>query len=84
VRSSQDFACCVRAQSSEAMNAHPVAAIVGSIDFKRGTFPNTAETKPVAGQWRKGKKWPLELVIVDNKAVPNVPLGSQPELMSYG
>ncbi len=67
----------------DAVRDNPVATIVGPIDFKKGPFPNTAETKCVAGQWRKGKKWPLELVIVDNAAAPNVPLGGQPELIPY-
>jgi branched-chain amino acid transport system substrate-binding protein len=68
----------------DAMRDNPVATIVGPIDFKKGSFPNTAETKCVIGQWRKGKKWSLELVIVDNAAAPNVPLGGQPDLISYG
>jgi branched-chain amino acid transport system substrate-binding protein len=58
--------------------------IVGPIDFKKGPFPNTSLTPIVAGQWRKGTKWPLELVIVDNKLAPEVPLGGQPEPMPYG
>ena len=41
--------------------------IVGPVDFKKGPLPNTSLTPLVAGQWRKGKKWPIELVIVDNK-----------------
>jgi branched-chain amino acid transport system substrate-binding protein len=68
----------------DAVRDSPVATIVGPIDFKRGPFPNTAETKCVIGQWRKGRKWPLELVIVDNSAAPNVPVGGRPELISYG
>jgi branched-chain amino acid transport system substrate-binding protein len=68
----------------DAVRDNPVATIVGPIDFKKGPFPNTAETKCVAGQWRKGKKWPLELVIVDNAAAPNVPVSGEPELISYG
>jgi branched-chain amino acid transport system substrate-binding protein len=59
----------------DAVRDNPVATI--------GPFPNTAETKCVGGQWRKGKKWPLELVIIDNAAAPNVPLGEQPELIAY-
>ena len=68
----------------DAVRDNPVATIVGPIDFKKGPFPNTAETKCVGGQWRKGKKWPLELVIVDNSAAPKVQAGGQPELISYG
>ena len=36
--------------------------------FQEGPLPNTSLTKLAFGQWRKGKKWPLELVIVDNTA----------------
>jgi branched-chain amino acid transport system substrate-binding protein len=68
----------------DSVRDNPVATIVGPIDFKQGPFPNTAETKCVFGQWRKGKKWPLELVIIDNAAAANVPVGGQPELISYG
>jgi branched-chain amino acid transport system substrate-binding protein len=67
----------------DSVRDNPVATIVGPIDFQKGPFPNTAETKCVAGQWRKGEKWPLELVIVDNAAAPNVPVSGQPELISY-
>ncbi len=57
--------------------------IVGPIDFKRGPFPNTGETKCTSGQWVKGKKWPLELIIVDNKLAPEVPVGGEPQLIAY-
>ena len=57
--------------------------VVGPIDFKKGPFPNTSETALVAGQWRKGKKWPIELVIVDNTLSPNVPVNGTPEPMTY-
>jgi branched-chain amino acid transport system substrate-binding protein len=62
-------------------NAFPT--IVGNIDFRKGPFPNTSETKCTAGQWRVGKKWPLELVIIDNTLAPNVPIGGQPEPITY-
>jgi len=57
--------------------------IVGPLDFKKGPFPNTSETALVAGQWRKGKKWPIELVIIDNTLSPNVPVNGEPEPMTY-
>jgi branched-chain amino acid transport system substrate-binding protein len=55
--------------------------IVGPVDFKKGPLPNTSVTPLVGGQWRKGKKWPLELVIVDNQLAPNIPVGGEPEPM---
>jgi branched-chain amino acid transport system substrate-binding protein len=57
--------------------------IVGPLDFRKGPFPNTSETTLVAGQWRKGKKWPIELVIIDNTMAPNVPVNGEPEPMTY-
>ncbi len=58
--------------------------IVGPVDFSKGPLPNCSETPVVGGQWRKGKKWPLELVIVDNKLFPDIPVNGQPEPMPYG
>ncbi len=59
-------------------------SIVGPIDFKLGPFPNVCETKVVVGQWRKGVKWPVELVIVDNTFFPEVPVAGVPEPITYG
>jgi branched-chain amino acid transport system substrate-binding protein len=53
--------------------------IVGPVDFKTGPFPNTSLTPLVAGQWRKGSKWPLEMVVVDNTFFPEIPVNGQPE-----
>jgi branched-chain amino acid transport system substrate-binding protein len=68
----------------DALRTTECKSIVGPINFSKGPFPNTAATPIVAGQWRKGTKWPLELVIVDNTGVPEVPLGGHPEPMPYG
>lgn len=54
-------------------------SIVGPVNFKKGPFPNTSLTPVVGGQWRKGSKWPLELVIVDNTYATMVPTGGTPE-----
>jgi branched-chain amino acid transport system substrate-binding protein len=67
----------------DSLRDNPVDTIVGPIDFKKGPFPNTAETKCVGGQWHEGKKWPLELVIVDNTLAPNIPVGAKPQVMTY-
>lgn len=66
-----------------AVRDNAFSTVVGPVDFKKGPFPNTSETALVAGQWRKGKKWPIELVIVDNTLSPNVPVNGQPEPMPY-
>jgi branched-chain amino acid transport system substrate-binding protein len=67
----------------DAVRDNAFQTIVGPIDFKKGPFPNTALTQLVAGQWRKSedKRWPLELVIVDNQLAPNIPVGGEPEAM---
>ncbi|MGH6989343.1 MAG: ABC transporter substrate-binding protein, partial [Stellaceae bacterium] len=56
----------------DALRDNAYKTIVGPINFKTGPFPNTSETKCTAGQWRPSKKWPMELVIVDNTESPNV------------
>ncbi|HEY1722927.1 MAG TPA: ABC transporter substrate-binding protein [Magnetospirillaceae bacterium] len=56
-------------------------SIVGTIDFSKGPFPNCAQTPLVVGQWTKGKKWPHEMVIVDNSTTPEVPVGGEPTLL---
>jgi branched-chain amino acid transport system substrate-binding protein len=58
-------------------------SIVGPVNFRKGPLPNTSLTPVVGGQWRKGKKWPLELVIVDNKYAPEIPAGGEPEAITY-
>ena len=65
----------------DALRATDYKSIVGPLNFTTGPFPNTSETKCVSGQWRKGRQWPLELVIVDNSQVPNVPLQGEVEAM---
>jgi branched-chain amino acid transport system substrate-binding protein len=57
--------------------------IVGPVDFKTGPLPNTSLTPLVAGQWRKGTKWPLEIVIVENSLAPEIPVNAEPQPMPY-
>ena len=58
-------------------------SIVGPINFKKYAFPNVCETKLVIGQWRTGAKWPVEVVIVDNTFLPEVPAQGVPEPITY-
>jgi branched-chain amino acid transport system substrate-binding protein len=37
--------------------------------------PGIAKTPLVGGQWIHGKKYPFELVIVQNKTAPEIPVG---------
>jgi hypothetical protein len=34
-------------------------------------------------QWRKGKKYPFDIVIVDNSKFPEIPVGGEPEPIPY-
>ncbi len=60
------------------------ASIVGPINFRKGPFPNTCRTPLVIGQWQKGKKFPLELVNVDNSTATDIPVGARMAPISYG
>jgi branched-chain amino acid transport system substrate-binding protein len=47
----------------------------GKLDFTAGPQPGIAIQHPVGGQWRKGTKFPWDVVIVDNTGNPDVPVG---------
>jgi branched-chain amino acid transport system substrate-binding protein len=47
----------------------------GKLDFTSGPQPGIAIQHPVGGQWRKGSKFPWDVVIVDNTGNPDVPVG---------
>ncbi|HET8560508.1 MAG TPA: ABC transporter substrate-binding protein [Marmoricola sp.] len=48
----------------------------GNLDFTAGPEPGIAIQKPVGGQWRPGTQFPWDIVIVDNSANKDVPVGS--------
>jgi branched-chain amino acid transport system substrate-binding protein len=54
-------------------------SIVGPISWKfadkRNPVKNACRTPLVGGQWKKGKKFKYDLVIVNNKMSPEIPLG---------
>jgi branched-chain amino acid transport system substrate-binding protein len=47
----------------------------GDLDFTAGPEPGIAIQHPVGGQWRPGKQFPWDIVIVDNTPNTAVPLG---------
>ncbi|MEU0481021.1 ABC transporter substrate-binding protein [Streptosporangium sp. NPDC006013] len=47
----------------------------GNLDFTAGPQPGIAIQHPVGGQWRKGERFPWDVVIVDNSANKDVPVG---------
>ena len=74
-----------RASVRDALRQTNYKSVIGPVDFtKPGPFPNTCTTPLVGGQWRKGKKWPLELVIVDNTVSPEIPTNGEAEPIAYG
>ncbi len=60
-----------------AIKATSLDTIVGRVQWRGGPVPNVAKTKLVGGQWRRGKKYKYELVVVENKAVPGVKRGGR-------
>jgi len=65
-----------KASIRDALKATSVDTIVGKVDFTTGKpFPNISKTPLVGGQWRKGTKFPYDLVIVSNKEHPEIPAG---------
>jgi branched-chain amino acid transport system substrate-binding protein len=65
----------------DAIKTTDYSSIVGHINFSKGPFPNTCATPETVGQWIKGSRYPLDLVIVDNSRAPMVPLGGEPFLI---
>jgi branched-chain amino acid transport system substrate-binding protein len=57
---------------ANAINATSMNTIVGHVQWKGGPVPNVAKTKLAGAQWRKGKKYKYELVVVSNKRVPGL------------
>jgi branched-chain amino acid transport system substrate-binding protein len=47
----------------------------GNLDFTAGPVPGVAIQHPVGGQWRPGKQFPWDIVIVDNSGNKDVPIG---------
>lgn len=71
-----------RSSIRDALGDTDYRSIVGPINFKKGPFPNCCATPLVGGQWRKGKKWPWQLTIVDNSTAPDIPVGGKPEAIA--
>ncbi|MEV4836970.1 ABC transporter substrate-binding protein [Nonomuraea sp. NPDC049486] len=52
-----------------------IECMSGKLDFTAGPQPGIAIQHPVGGQWRKGEKFPWDVVIVDNTPNKDVPVG---------
>jgi branched-chain amino acid transport system substrate-binding protein len=59
-----------------ALGATSLDTIAGHVAWSgQADLPNVARTPLVGGQWRRGRRWPLELVVVSNAAQPEIPTG---------
>jgi branched-chain amino acid transport system substrate-binding protein len=58
---------------ADAIKATNLDTIVGKVAWSGRPVPNVAKTPLVGGQWRKGTKYPFDLVIVSNKDHPEIP-----------
>ena len=67
----------------DAFNATDLATVCGPINFKKGPFPNTCTTPTAGGQWIKGSKYPLDLVITENSFAPDVKVQGVTKALTY-
>lgn len=67
----------------DAVKATNLKTVVGDVKWGGGgPFKNVSKTPLVLGQWVKGKKYKYELVIVNNQAAPNIPVGGKLKAMA--
>jgi branched-chain amino acid transport system substrate-binding protein len=51
--------------------------VVGNIQWTGEPVPNVAKTKLIGAQWKTGEDFPYDLIVVENAALPEVPLGGE-------
>ena len=60
----------------DAVAATDMSTVVGPVKWGgQGPFKNVSKTPLVLGQWSKGTKYKVELMIVNNEAAKNIPTG---------
>jgi branched-chain amino acid transport system substrate-binding protein len=65
----------------DAIVATDYQSIVGAVHWAGQPVKNVSKTPLVAGQWqRKGSEF--ELIIMENKSAPQIPVGGKLELLS--
>jgi len=67
----------------DAIKTTNLSTIVGHVSWKNGPVPNVAKTPLGGAQWRKGKKYKYELVVVSNKRVPGLKKQGRLEPIPY-
>ncbi|WP_390910801.1 ABC transporter substrate-binding protein [Pseudosulfitobacter sp. SM2401] len=65
----------------EAIKTTNMSTIVGNVNWATGPVPNVSKTPLVAGQWQQSGD-ATELVITNNAAAQNIPLGGELQLLS--
>jgi branched-chain amino acid transport system substrate-binding protein len=60
----------------DAIKTTNLKSSVGTIAWGHGPVPNVAKTPLVGGQWVRGKRFPFDLAIVQNKTAPEIPVGA--------
>ena len=66
----------------DAVAATSLSTVVGPVKWGgQGPFKNVSKTPLVLGQWGKGKKYKMELTIVNDEAAKNIPTGGTIRLM---
>ncbi|MCC6472543.1 MAG: ABC transporter substrate-binding protein [Burkholderiales bacterium] len=66
----------------DAIAATKLSTIVGPVAWTGKPVKNISKTPLVGGQWVKGKRYKYELLVVNNKTAPGVPLGGKMKLLS--
>lgn len=57
----------------EAVKATKLDTVVGTLSWQNGPFPNVAKTPLVGGQWVKGDKFPVDIIIGTNTTASFIP-----------
>lgn len=65
----------------DAIKTTNMSTIVGDVNFETGPVPNVTKTPLVAGQWQKSGD-NMDLVITNNAAAPDIPVGGELKLLS--
>jgi len=65
----------------EAIGATSMDTVVGAVDFSVGPVGGITKTSVVGGQWVTGGDDPVDLVIVENANLPEVPTGASLALL---
>jgi branched-chain amino acid transport system substrate-binding protein len=65
----------------DAVAGSQLKTVVGDVKWGQGPFKNVSKTPLVLGQWGKGKKYKVELTIVNNEAAKNIPVGGSLKLI---